>query len=301
MSYFLDYDGNQWEKFCEIVIRSHYTQRYFTNVPADDQGDCGIEFFTAEGSIFQCYFPDIKFSMAEFKDHVQTKIRNDLKKLSTYEEKIASWLDGVKVHQWVLLVPEKRSKELITYCNKYKKITVEKNLAFIDKDNFQVKIETPHSYPEAFKYALKYQDSSIHVPIKTPEHSDFINLQETKLDQNILRKSNIISPTPDKFAKNMTTKYLSMLSFLDELRTNYPDTYYQVEECGRVLLEKMHDLVDIEGLNPDIDFIKTVKLQNEQEIQLTFNEILSRTNLSQLSYGYISKWIAECNMDFINE
>lgn len=301
MSYFLEYDGIQWEKFCEIVIRSHYTQRYFTNVPADDQGDCGIEFYTSEGSIFQCYFPDVKFSMSEFKKHVQDKIRDDLKKLSKHESKISDWLDGVKIHQWVLLIPEKRSKELLSYCNKYKKITIDQNISFIDKDNFEVKIETPHSYPEAFKYALKYQDCSIHVPIKTPEDNDFLHLQETKLDRNIIRKSSIISSNPTRFAKNMSSKYLSMLSFLEELRMNYPDTYYQVEECGRVLLEKMQDLIDIECLDPDLDFIKKVKEQNEEEIQITFNDILSRSNLNQLAYGYISKWIAECNMDFINE
>lgn len=301
MGYFSKFDGIEWEEFCELVIRTHFTPRYFTSVPALDSGDCGIEFFTNDGSIYQCYFPNPQFSMQDFKTHVQNKIREDLKKLSIYEETISSWLDGIKIHQWVLLIPERRSKDLINYCNKYKKIIIEKNLSFIDNDRFEVKIETPEYYSKAFIHALKYKKSSIHIPIKNPETSDLSNFEQTEFDLNIQRKSKIISNMPEKFSKNMTLKYLSMQSFLDELRSYYPDTYYQVEECGRMLLEKMQDLIEIDGLEPNLDFIKKVKEQNEQEIQIMFIEILSRINLNQLSYGFISKWIAECNMDFIYE
>ncbi|WP_334134233.1 hypothetical protein [Acinetobacter schindleri] len=301
MEYFSEFDGKKWEDFCEIVIRNHFTPRYFTSVPSLDSGDCGIEFFTKEGSIYQCYFPNPQFSMSEFKTHVQDKIRDDLKKLSTYEDTIATWLDGIKVHQWVLLIPEIRSKDLLNYCNKYKKNTISKNLTFIDNSKFDVKVETPQYYSKAFIHALKYQNSEIHISVKNPETTDIFNFQQTELDLNIQRKSKIISNTPEKFSKNMTSKYLSMQSFLDELRNYHPDTYYRVEECGRMLLEKMQDLIEIDGLEPNVEFIKVVKTQNEQEIQIMFNEVFSRINLNQLSYGFISKWIAECNMDFIYE
>ena len=40
-----------WERFCEDMLRYHFGQINFWKVPDEDQGDYGIEFFTADGTI----------------------------------------------------------------------------------------------------------------------------------------------------------------------------------------------------------------------------------------------------------
>ncbi len=295
---FNDFDGAKWETFCEIMIRHHYQQPYFTSVPAKDRGDCGLEFFTADGSIFQCYFPDPNYSMAEYKKHVQNKIRTDLQKLDTYKNEINGFLDEIIIKQWVLLIPENKTKDLITYCNRQKKSIIEKNIPYIDNDNFSVKIETADSYPSSKHYALTYGNQKINLPIKPLDQISLDEMKDTIFDKNIQRKSKIISPKPDSFSKAMIKKYLVIESYLSELRFNYPDIFQQVDECGRILLEQMQDLIDIECMDPNIDFIKKVKEQNEKKINDMFNSMISSLVLTELPYGYIAKWIAECNMDF---
>ncbi|ENX41570.1 hypothetical protein [Acinetobacter sp. NIPH 2100] len=295
---FFNFDGDKWEKFCEKMIRHHYTQPYFTSVTADDRGDCGLEFFTKDGSIFQCYFPDPQYSMAEYKKHVQKKIRTDIMKLKTYEKDIKNFLDDIVIKQWVLLLPDNRTKDLITYCNSYKRKILSENVSYLHPVDFAVKIETADSYPASKLYALKYGDELINLPFKHIDESAISSFKDSYFEKNISRKSSFISNKPEVFANSMTNKYLKITNYLEDLRDNFPDTFQEVEECGRMLLGKMQDLIEIEGMDPDLKFIKAVRDQNELEITEIFNSIISKFNRSELSYGYIAKWIAECNMDF---
>jgi hypothetical protein len=298
---FFNYDGIKWEIFCERMMRHHYTQPYFTSVPATDRGDCGLEFFTRDGSIFQCYFPDPKYSMSEYKKHVQTKIRTDLKKLKTYENQIHDFLDDIVIKQWVLLIPNNKTKDLITYCNTKKREIIKENIAFIDNDNFTVKIETAESYPSSKNFALKYSDELIHINTKEINENILSDFKDSTFEKNIKRKSNYISKKPEIFSKNMTAKYLNITTYLEELRFTFPDTYQEIEECGRTLLSKMQDMIEIEEIEPDNKFIQAVKTQNEIQINSLFGTIISKYNRDELPYGLISKWIAECNMDFYDE
>lgn len=56
-SYTDDMSEKEWEAFCEKMLRFHYGQANFWSVPDQDSGDFGIEFYTADGTIFQCYYP----------------------------------------------------------------------------------------------------------------------------------------------------------------------------------------------------------------------------------------------------
>ncbi|MEN8389928.1 hypothetical protein ABFP25_01975 [Acinetobacter indicus] len=298
---FFNYDGTSWENFCERMMRHYFTPQYFTSVPAEDRGDCGLEFFTREGSIFQCYFPDPSYSMREYKTHVQKKIRTDLKKLKKHEAQIQGFLDDVVIKQWVLLIPKNRTKDLITYCNTKKRETIKENISYIDNDNFTVKIETADSYPSSKEFALKYSSDLIHINPEKPTEESLANFKDSIFEKNIKRKSVHVSKKTEVFSRNMTEKYLNITTYLEQLRFSFPDTYQDIEECNRMLLSKMQDLIEIEELELDNNFIQTVKKQNENEINNLFSEIISRYNREELPYGLISKWFAECNMDFYNE
>ena len=162
----------------------------------------------------------------------------------------------------------------------------------------RVKVETADSYPSSKVHALRYSQDHIHIPFKEILESDIQAFKKSIFEENIHRKSNLIATKPDSFSNSMTKKYLKMVTYLDDLRYNYPDTFQEVEECGRMLLSCMQELVEIEGMDTDINFIKKVKEKNELEINNIFNNVISRNNLNELSYGFISKWIAECYMDF---
>lgn len=296
---FTSFNGDKWEKFCIQMLRAEYGFSSLTAVEARDRGDCGIECFTLDGTIFQCYFPSLDYSVADNKKHIQNKIRNDLSKLELYHDEIIELIDDLVIKRWILLIPEIKSKSIITYCNKYKNLTRSKGLSYLDNDNFIVKCETADSFIKGKISALKNTNDLIKIIKEDISENDITNLKESIFEKNINRKSKSIENVSGGFAISMLKKYITLNNFLTSLRSSYPDTYADVEECARILLNYAEDLIVIEGESASMDFIKKVKEKNEIEFNILLNDILHKLNLSDLPYGYISKWLAECNMDFI--
>ncbi len=289
----------EWEKFCEVMLRKHFSAKHFYLVPDQDGGDLGIEFYTTTGTIFQCYYPDKNIAMAEYKRRVQKKINDDLKKLSTNKDKITELLGDVVIDQWVLLIPENKSKDLISYCHRKEREVIKKGLSFIDNKEFTVKIETAESYPDAKLYAQGVYSKAVHVPISevTEEETKLWMEGHSEFSGNISRKSNaIVGSSSEGFQGKVVTKYIQIEKFLDHLRDNYPDLHHLIEDSARAQLEKMQEGAVLES-DIDRNFIKHILKDNEEAFE-KFSQYMSDHNVQTLSFGFLSKWLAECYMDF---
>lgn len=294
----------EWEMFCARMLRYHYGANNFWEVPDEDRGDFGLEFFTIDGTLYQCYYPDKNADMSAYKKKVQDKIREDLKKLKTNEDGIEKILDGivVKVKRWVLLIPEMKSKELIKYCNTKKKQLLQDPPAFIDTDNFQAKIDTSASYPDGELFAKQVHAKTVDIPLiqVTDTEKAVWQARNTQFSANIERKSDtFMGKNSTRFKDNVVKKYIQIERFLDELRENYPDLHELVEDSARAQLEKIRD----DSLFQDaLDkaFVSNVIKGNEKAFS-KHASYMSDTNMQSLSFGYLSKWLAECFMDFSNE
>ncbi len=301
-SYTDDMTEKEWEAFCEIMLRRHYGQPNFWTVPDEDSGDYGIEFYTADGTIFQCYYPDLSVDMKTYKKKIQKKINDDLKKLKEYEQGIGDMLDDIKIKQWVLLTQEDKSKDLHAYCNKKKKETLGKNISFIDPVNFRVKIETADSFPEGKLFAQNMYLKTIDIPLLEVSDADK-NLWKggnAEFSGNISRKSDVMMGSGSgKFQDRIVTKYIQIDKFLDQLREDHPDLHSQIEDSARAQLESMQNESILED-DFDKEFVKRIVSSNKSAFE-KYSKYLSDNNKESLSFGYLSKWIAECYMDFVNE
>lgn len=300
-SIFNQYDWKAWEKFCERMLTFEFGHNNIFPVPDGDEGDLGIEFYTVDGTIYQCYCPDPSYSMKEYKSHIQDKITTDILKLEKYQKEITTTLAGIMINKWILLIPDYKSRQLIIHCNKYREIIKSKNLPFIDNDNFSVMCQDPDRYPKGKILALRYADDLIKVDSKHVTDEDIASLKDSRYEHNIQRKSNLLTDKSDRFAKNMLEKYISLTKFLDDLRSSYPDIYGQIEDCARVLLGRAKEMVEIENQAADLNFIREIRKENEKLLDQLFRDKLHSLNLSDLPYGFVARWLAECNMDFINE
>ena len=294
------FSPKEWEKFCERMLRHKYGQRYFFPVPDNDSGDLGIEFFTSCGTIFQCYFPDPSVGINEWKLRIKNKIRDDLKKLKDNEKDILQILDGVEIDQWVLLTPRDLSRKILPYCNTKKRELLKEPPSFLNPDKFIVKLETPDTYPDSKIYALSNSPQLIHIDLPRVTQGDkeaWVDANsDTEFLGNIDRKSiNIMAEKAPQFKERVIQKYIQMENFLQELRENYPDQHVQLEDTAWALLDRLQDLAVTE--TPDADFIQRVLQENRKAFE-QYTKLFSERNLSAMSFGYLSKWIAECYMDF---
>jgi hypothetical protein len=299
MSSFVDnLSPKEWEAFCEIMLRQHYGAKNFWSVPDDDGGDLGLEFYTIDGTLFQCYCPDKGVDMASYKKKIQKKIREDLKKLKTNEIKIAKMIDDVTVHQWVLLTPEFKSKDLIGYCNTKKKEVIAENITYINNDEFLVKVETADSYPDGKLYAQGVYSKAIDIPLLSISEveKDAWKDGNTEFSGNVVRKSvALMGESSEGFQDEIFTKYIQMEKFLDQLREEHPDLYEMVEDTARAQLENMRE--DAFFSAKDKGFVKSI-LDGNKSAFSKHSEFMSEKNVQSLSFGYLSKWLAQCYMDF---
>jgi hypothetical protein len=293
-----DMDGVAWEKHCETMLRHHYGFENFFSVPASDSGDFGIEFYTTCGTIFQCYCPDSSYSMPEYKKHVQKKINEDLAKLKLYETGIGKMLDGIKIKRWVLLIPEIKTKDLITYCAKKKKETIEKAISYIDSASFIVKVETDASFPESSLFAREIQVREIDISVAIPDgsavevwangHSKFINNLDRKI--SVIAENNI-----DSIRETMIGYYVQLEDLLDVYRYDYPNIHDQISKLSINNLTVLRN-DNLFNKQPANDIFQSLMKKNRE----TFDKMaLSGNNKEILSMGHLSKWLAECNMEFI--
>lgn len=294
----------EWEGFCEKMLQYHYGANNFWSVPDEDQGDLGLEFFAIDGTLFQCYYPDKNADMAAYKKKVQKKIREDLKKLKTYEADIEKVLDGAvfKVKRWIILTPEMKSKDLIKYCNAKRKELLKDPPSFVDTEDFQVKIHTSKSYPDGELYAKEVHAKAVDIPLAEVTDVEKAVWEEnnTKFSANIERKSNsFMGEKSTRFKDTVVKKYIQIERFLDDLRENYPDLHGLVEDSARAQLERIRDNSLFEDAL-DKEFVSNVVKGNEEAF-LKHAKFMSDTNMQSLSFGYLSKWLAECYMDFSDE
>lgn len=289
----------EWENFCEVMLRQHYGAKNFYTVPDQDGGDHGLEFYTADGTIFQCYYPEKGIEMAVYKRRIQKKINDDLKKLKDNEQEILKILDDIKINQWILLTPEFKSKDLLVYCNKKKKETTSKNICYIDNASFKVKIETAASYPAGKLYAQGVYNSSINIPLLTISEDLKNNWlsNHSEFSSNIVRKSTkLMGAQSEDFQSTVVSKYIQIDKFLEQLRDDHPDLHALIEDSARAQLESIKEN-SLFRSSLDSDFVKTI-VDNNKSAFFKHSKFMSDTNVQSLSFGYLSKWIAECYMDF---
>ena len=207
-------------------------------------------------------------------------------------------IDDVTVHQWVLLTPEFKSKDLIGYCNTKKREVIKENISYIKNDNFLVKVETADSYPDGKLYAQGVYNKAIDIPLLSISEVERDAWKEgnTEFSENVIRKSvTLMGGSSEGFQDEVFTKYIQIEKFLDQLREEHPDLYEMIEDTARAQLENMRE--DAFFSSKDKGFVKSIVDGNKSAFS-KHSEFMSEKNVQSLSFGYLSKWLAQCYMDF---
>jgi len=186
-----------------------------------------------------------------------------------------------------------------TYCNKKKKEVIAKSISYIDAESFSVRIETAKTFPEGKLHAQGVYNKAIDIPLQevTPQDKSSWKSCNSVFNNNITRKSlALMGDESGFFQDKIVTKYIQINKFLDQLRADHPDLHELIEDSARAQLEDMKEESLFES---DIDkkFVHGIVKANKTAFA-KHSEFMSDKNMQSLSFGYLSKWIAECYMDF---
>jgi len=82
------FNGNSWEDFCQQCFKIKYEKDGYQEMPATFKGDLGIEGYTRNGILFQCYCPDMEYDPAKLYEAQRDKVTKDLGKILINEKEL---------------------------------------------------------------------------------------------------------------------------------------------------------------------------------------------------------------------
>lgn len=303
-----NYDGNSWERLCQICFKIKYEKEGYQEVPAW-QGDMGIEGYTRTGKVFQCYCPDTQYSQDELYEKQRDKITTDLKKIETYQSDLKDYIKDSKIKEWIFVTPEYRKKDILKHCNVKKEEYRKKKLIILDTKFDVLVYDIDYFIPElSLAQKTLEQKINIKLPRTFDRDVDLTNWEEKSetidLIANATRKHHKLIPAKAKDIDNkvniMTEQvvdaYLEGNSILREWSGKYNEQYEKFMEVISMYEKQVKRECIINTDLPNELYEKIIK-----ELRLKLKEVFSYLDsimIDRLVNLVVADWILRCPIDF---
>lgn len=295
-------DPKAWESYFKNILRKHYQPSNFCDVPDSHCGDFGIECYTLDGHVFQCYLPDQSSDLEKLYNAQRNKIAKDISKFSVQNVAEFEKLFGaVKISRWILATPYNKSAKLAQYCTTKSLEVRNLNLSYVS-DDFQIIIQTDDDYPQE-KLSLHRDSYFINLEVSDEAVNrlrKMISDNATFFDKLNLKLPKITSSPEqqDSYRLFLTEKYIEYRNLLDTLMRDWVEIYHIVFRC---IKEREDNIVGIFLLSSsDTQPSEIMKGQIESLRQCIMDEIITLKNsdLEKITWGVISDWLIRCPLAF---
>ncbi|TVX83703.1 hypothetical protein FQP34_00140 [Peribacillus simplex] len=304
------YHRESWESYCNILLKIKYDLDY-QDIPASTSGDYGIEGFTTEGILFQCYCPDDEIDSKTLYDNQRDKVTRDLNKLEKNKKELLELLQGKKIKTWVFLTPIVKNKELVKHCKvKAKEYKENKSLSDLIDKNFNVVVHTEKDYLVEIHRKNNLINEKIYFDIGNIDDEELIDWKacaDSLIIDTLIRKSSKLfenekepekSIKINKFIDTQIKNFIKGQKVLERMKIHYALVY---EKQSRVKSSIASNLEMEVMLNdePPKHLLKTAlgnyktamkseKLEDSFEIGV----------LNDLGQEAVASWLMECLLDF---
>lgn len=298
----LDWDGDDWEEHCLNLLHMRYkAPGQFERVPSSDQGDLGIEGFSHDGCVYQCYAPQSPLPIKDRYERQRDKLTEDISKLERHEAELVAVLGGVEIRLYVFMTPIHDSRRLNEHAKKKAAEIRRKNLAHCSPE-FDVVVHTEADYAvernELIALGLhKWNLSAVPIP-ETAVHGyvhsnpDFI----ATIDEKLGRLSGLATEEKIELRSHLLVRKLTADNKLGEIRGQFAAAWEQIQELraakeASLAIECLLSQDDPRDLLYSTANAYCATLKDN----LTF---LYDSDASDLAWGTTTDWLAECPLNF---
>lgn len=309
------HDGDSWERLCQVCLKIKFNGNYI-EVPASP-GDYGIDGYTTDGDVYQCYCPERECSDGDLYESQRDKVTRDTAKLDKYKGQLQKLLNGTKIKRWYLLTPKITTNDLLFHCAA-KEVEIKKlNLPHIDS-SFKV-LPLNHEYLSgeiasalhALDYTTRPHEIASRISITGTEIEDTdidsykSDLKNSTYTKKAYRKheirygGNANGNFSDRIAKQVDRTIYSLLlgdSILKDWEAMYQDQFEKFNKIIKILERKVEDLCDIPTSNSEDRYKEILTMVNET-IDKEF-PLLNSTTRANLSMRVVADWLLRCPLNF---
>lgn len=296
------YEGEDWEKRIQLLLKIHYKVGNYQEVPARHKGDFGIEGYSTCGVAYQCYAAEEPRTTNDRYEAQRDKITADIGKFINNKSKLIDLFGETVINRWILIVPIFDSSSLAQHASKKTKEVLLANLPYVSSD-FKVIIGTDDLFAKQINELTNVGVIDIDIPdlkIETENREDWLN-SNSILVQNLEMKGQKISQLKlngriEDFKRSMVDHYLRGQNLLDYFNENNPELYAQLSNCKRTYENELYTMSLISSSSAN---------QHLGEAQKEYSESLKNsatklpvTTIQILVWEAISDWLMRCPLDF---
>ncbi|PHC91647.1 hypothetical protein COF42_03385 [Bacillus wiedmannii] len=293
------WEGKEWENHIQLLLKRHYGTNY-QDVSDEDGGDYGLEGFSLDGCVYQCYAAKEPVTTEELYKNQRNKITRDINKLIKNKEHLLKIFGTLKIKRWILVVPRYKSAKLLIHTEKKSQEVIKEKLPYVTNE-FKILVITD-DYFKVEQQELKNTVFKVESKgVSQEEIEDWKNESEHLiLINNLVNKANKInrlSTTQRSAFIDTTIKYfIKGQILLSQLSDLYPDTYERIISFKSF----KEDFIQFGLLTDTDDELKTFQatfFTYKEELEKELDGI-NPNALAVLSYEAVSDWLMRCPLDF---
>lgn len=306
-------NGNAWEELCVRCYRMRYQDVHYTPISAAQGGDGGIEGFTQNGIVHQCYCPEKNYSDDKNYERLRDKMTKDIDKLlkATYIKRLNDW--GVPpIVEWHFVIPEQNDSRIVKHAETKKQEVIAAKKANPStytniSTDFKIIIKCADDFaPEICRIILApHKDYLLNLAIRDTATLDYTQCDSEKV-KNIQRKIKAIKNTDDDdnedviyLVNHYIESYLSGLAILNKLRLSFPEIHETLIELERSCKKDVSVTT-----RTNSDTAVNAKLFNrlledfEKKLKEQFSTTVDLASIGELKQDLVASWLADCSMEF---
>lgn len=305
-------NGDTWEELCQSCYRIKYQDQHYTEIPASYRGDAGIEGFTRNGIVNQCYCTEKAFSDDDLYNHQRDKMTTDIGKLidPDYKKRLKK-LGVPQIHEWHFVIPCYKDSRIIQHAE-----TKRQEVLKAKKDNpeqydyiaddFIVVIKQAEDFKFEITRTIRESitDKKLNVAVREVKDIDW-SLCDSEKVNNIRRKVKAVmddaqdsDPVLNQVINMYIESYIKGMEIMKLLRVSYAAIYEDVHGLEQAYKKQV-------ALKTGMNTNKSMNSQIFNEILNDFEVHLKDTcgyfdsaSIIELKIDIVSMWLADCSMLF---
>jgi hypothetical protein len=109
------FEGDEWENYIQLLLKRHYGPGNYQEVAAKHCGDYGIEGYSMDGCVYQCYATQEPCPTQQRYEAQRNKITADIGKFIKNKANLIKLFGETSIRRWILVVPTSESAQLVDW------------------------------------------------------------------------------------------------------------------------------------------------------------------------------------------
>jgi hypothetical protein len=291
------WDGDSWQTYCMQLVTAHCGPAEVQQVPARFGGDLGIEAFSRDGCVYQCYAAEEPYNADELYPKQRDKLTGDLRKLVQNENDIRTLMGGLLIRRYVFMAPLILDRRIIEHATSKSHELNELRLSIL-ADDFVITVVTDDAYAIERAQLVSNAVSTLRVDLPTISAATVENWAAAHdplvdvLDEKLSELQHLTPEQRGMLIGELLQHYLAGEEFLQHIRTNYAEMWEAVDLQKRLrerFLETETQITDAtprQRLTGVHATLQTALLDNVAGLGTPAAELLA--------WATVSEWLLRC-------